>query len=68
MGTCCIKIGLTTSFQANIPNGLRKTTVKDEYPELTAVQVPDFLPPEIPRITAVSHHGFSNLSISTNSV
>jgi len=42
--------------------------LKDEYPELTAVQVPDFLPPEIPRITAVSHHGFSNLSISTNSI
>jgi len=45
-----------------------EVALKEEYPSLSASPIPDNIPPEIPRITAVSHHGFSNLLISTNSI
>lgn len=40
--------------------------LRDEFPKFNYFPLPDDAPCEIPRILANSHHGFSNISISTN--
>lgn len=43
--------------------------LQNDYPKpFNLITLPDEAPSEFPRITATSHHGFSNLAISTNSI
>ncbi|OJF76361.1 MAG: hypothetical protein BKP49_07780 [Treponema sp. CETP13] len=43
--------------------------LQNDYPKpFNLITLPDVAPSEFPRITATSHHGFSSLAISTNSI
>lgn len=67
-------IASTVSFKFELGSQLeiKRTELKeklaDEYPEFDEIPLPQNAPEELPRFVAASHHGYSNLLISTDSV